>query len=136
MSKSKKMDKPAYENIVKELSSHAELIMSKQKAKQSIMDTFDKEVKSYRKGKISRKALRASVPRVNAELRELDKEMREHIGRVVKAAKRVALFAERQKPKKFKSTMQGVRSAGTKKKKRPKKRKKKPKKRQPKKKKK
>jgi hypothetical protein len=124
LSKAKKMDKPAYEDIVKELSSHAEMIMSKQKAKQSIMDTFDREVNSYRKGKISRKALRASVPRVNAELRELDKEMRDHIGRVVKAAKKVAAFAERQKPRKFKSTMMGVRSAGVKKKKKPKKRKK------------
>lgn len=132
MVKSKKMDKAAYENIVKELSSHAEMIRSKQKAKQSIMDTFDREVKSYRMGKISRKALRASVPRVNAELRELDKELKEHISRVVRASKRVRVFAERQKPKRFKSTMTGVRSAELKKKKkrrrpkkkRPKKRKK------------
>ena len=118
MVKAKKMDKSAYENIVKELSSHAELIGSKQRAKQSIMNTFDKEVRSYRAGKISKKALRASVPRVNKEVREFDKEIKEHIVRVVRASKRVSAFAERQKPKRFKATMLGVRSAEPKKKKR------------------
>ena len=119
------MDKAAYENIVKELSSHAEMIRGKQRSKQSVMDTFDREVKSYRQGKISKKALRASVPRVNKEIRELDKEMKDHIVKVVRASKRVAAFAERQKPKRFKSTMFGMRSAEVKKKKRRSKKKKK-----------
>lgn len=124
MVKAKKMDKAAYENIVKELSSHAEMIGTKQRAKQSVMDMFDREVKSYRTGKISKKALRASVPRVNSEIRELDRELKQHIDRVVSAAKRVAVFAERQKPKRFKATMAGVRSAELKKKKKVKKKKK------------
>ena len=117
MVKAKKMDKAAYEDIVKELSSQAEMIRSKQRSKQSIMDTFDKEVRSYRTGKISRKALRASVPRVNKEIREFDREIRAHIVSVERAARRVALFAGRQKTKRFKATMLGIRSAEIKRKK-------------------
>lgn len=116
MAKAKKMDKSAFENIVKELSSQAEMIKTKQHAKQTIMDTFDKEVQSYRSGKISKKAVRASVPRVNRELREFDGEIVRHIGSVRKAARKVTGFAGRQKPKKFKATVVGMRSAAVKKK--------------------
>ena len=115
MAEEKKMEKLAFENIVKELSSQAEMIETKQRAKQTVMDTFDGEVQEYRDGKISRKALRASVPRINRELQGLDREIREHIASIEKVAREIVLFAGRQKPKSFKATMIGVRRAEVKK---------------------
>ena len=112
MAKEKLMNQDAYEKIVKELTSYAELIRTRQNEKQSAMDSFDREVKRYRKGRISRKALASSVRRVNKELQKLDKEIRKGIADVKKTAKKVVSFASRQSPKKEKATMVGARSSG------------------------
>lgn len=118
MARAKKIDRPAFEDIVKELSSQAEMIGTKQLTKQTVMDTFNGEVQAYRDGKISRRALRASVPRVNKELRGLDGETRAHIVNVEKVARRIALLVRRQHPKRFKATIKGVRRSELKKRRR------------------
>jgi len=107
----RKIDKPGFEDVVKELSSHAEMLGTKQHTKQTVMDTFDGEVEEYRGGRISRKALRATVPEVNKELRRLDGETRAHIASIEKVARKISFFARRQNPDRYKATTSGVRRA-------------------------
>jgi len=111
MAKEKKMDQIGFEKIVKEFSSYAELVRAKQREKQAVMDGFDKEVRLYRRGKISRDALSAAVPRMNNEINKLDKSIKKHIANVDKTAKTLIAFSDKQAPNKFKATMLGVRSA-------------------------
>jgi len=117
MAKSKRLNASDFGNIVKEFTAYSELIKTRQGQKQAAMDSFDREVKASRAGKISKKALRSSVPRVNKVIRRLDKEIGKHIASIKSTSRRAVNFASRQRPKKVKATMQGIRSAGSGKKK-------------------
>lgn len=116
MVKEKKIDDAAYGKLMKELTSISQMIRIDQKEKQATMDSFDREVKMYRAGKISQKALRASVPKTSKVVQKLDKTLKGHIQRAVKAHRRAIALMEKQDPNKFKVTMHGMKTAGTKKK--------------------
>lgn len=116
MVEEKRIDDGAYGKIVKELTALAQLIRIGQKEKQAAIDSFDREVKMYRNGKISKKALRSSVPKTRKVIQKLDKNLKSNIDKAVKTHRRAITFIEKQAPKRFKVTMQGVRSAAVKKK--------------------
>lgn len=116
MAKEKRMNQSSYDKIVKELTSFGELISAHQDEKQSVMNDLYKEVKRFRTGKISRKALASSVPRVNLELNKIDKQIRSRITSIGKTLKKLRRFANNQRPKKFRATMAGVRTHSKKKK--------------------
>ena len=79
MAKAKAMNQTNFEKIVKELTSYAEVIRSGQDQKQVVLDDFDKERARLKSGKISKKALTASVPRVRKELDRLDVQIKKFI---------------------------------------------------------
>jgi uncharacterized protein YukE len=112
----KKMDQSDFAQISKELTAYAEIIRSRQDQKQVIIDDFNKERKRYRNGKISKKALASSVPRVRKELQRLNNEIRKNIRNLHHVAERVKKFASRQTPKHFKVSLSGISLVGNKKK--------------------
>jgi len=117
MATEKKMDQSDFGKISKELTAYAEIVRSRQDQKQIIMNDFNKERKRYKAGKISKKSLISSVPRVRKELQRLNNEIRKNIKNLQRTAKKTEIFAARQTPKKFKVSLSGISLSGTKRKK-------------------
>jgi len=117
MATEKRMDQSDFGQISKELTAYAEIIRSRQDQKQIIINDFNKERKRYRSGKISKKALVASIPRVRKELQRLNNEIRKNIRNLHKTAEKTKRFASRQTPKNFKVAISGISLSGKKKKK-------------------
>ena len=84
MAQEKHMNESAYGSIVKEATSLGELIRTHQDEKQAAMDEFDKERQRYKSGKISKKALGASVKKINKELKRLDQLIKKDISLINK----------------------------------------------------
>ncbi len=112
----KKMDQSDFGKISKELTAYAEIIRSRQDQKQIIMNDFNKERKRYKAGKISKKSLISSVPRVRKELQRLNNEIRKNIKNLQGTAKKTEIFAAKQTPKNFKVSLSGINLSGSKKK--------------------
>lgn len=110
MAKSKEMNETVFAKLMKNLGASGELIRSRQKEKQALMDSFDAEKRRYRAGKISEATLKVSVKRTNKELARLDKQIREAIRRVGKVSSGSREFAARQSPKAFRATISGVKA--------------------------
>ena len=117
MATEKEMNQSNFIKIAKEINAFAEVIRSRQDQKQVIINDFDKERKRYKAGKISRKTLVSSVPRVRKELKRLNNEIRKNIRSLNKSANRAKLFASRQVPKNFRVAVSGISLSGGKKKK-------------------
>ena len=108
MATEKEMNQSSFAKIAKEINAYAEVIRSRQDQKQVIIDDFEKERKRYQAGKISRRTLSASVPRVRKELHRLNNEIRRNIQHLNNTANRAKDFASRQVPKKFKVSISGI----------------------------
>ncbi len=117
MATEKEMNQSNFIKIAKEINAFAEVIRSRQDQKQVIIDDFNKERKRYRAGKISKKTLVSSVPRVRKELQRLNNEIRKNIRSLHSTADRAKKFASRQVPKNFRVTIAGITLAGGKRKK-------------------
>ena len=117
MATEKEMNQSNFIKIAKEINAFAEVIRSRQDQKQVIIDDFNKERKRYQSGKISKKTLISSVPRVRKELKRLNDEIQKNIGALNKTADRAKLFASRQVPKNFRVAVSGITLSGTRKKK-------------------
>ena len=117
MATEKEMNQSNFIKIAKELNAFAEVIRSRQDQKQVIINDFNKERKRYKDGKISRKTLVSSVPRVRKELKRLNDEIRKNIRSLNKSADKAKLFASRQVPKNFRVAVSGITLSGTRKKK-------------------
>lgn len=115
MATEKEMNQSEFEKIAKELTAYAENIRARQDQKQTAINDFGKERKRYQGGKISKKALAASVPRVRKELQRLNKDIRKNINNLNRIAARTRSFASRQAPKNFRVSLSGI--SGTAKKK-------------------
>ena len=115
MATEKTMDQSEFEKIAKELSAYAETIRSRQDQKQTTINDFGKERKRYHEGKISKKALATSVPRVRKELQRLNKDIRKNINNLNRVAARTKTFAQHQTPKNFKVSLSGVSGSAPKK---------------------
>lgn len=116
MATEKEMNQSNFIKIAKEINAFAEVIRSRQDQKQVIIDDFNKERKRYQTGKISKKTLIASVPRVRKELQRLNNEIRKNIKNLHRTANRAKDFASRQVPKNFVVSISGITLAGKKKK--------------------
>ncbi len=116
MATEKEMNQSSFIKIAKEINAFAEVIRSRQDQKQVIIDDFNKERKRYHSGKISKKTLASSVPRVRKELQRLNNEIRRNIRNLNKTADRAKRFATRQVPKNFRVSLSGITLAGGKKK--------------------
>ncbi len=116
MATEKEMNQSNFIKIAKELNAFAEVIRSRQDQKQVIINDFNKERNRYKAGKISKKTLASSVPRVRKELKRLNNEIRKNIKNLNSTANRAKLFASRQVPKNFKVALSGITLSGGKKK--------------------
>jgi len=123
MAKEKRMNQTDFEKIAKDLTAFAEIIRAKQDQKQTMINDFAKERKRYHSGKISKKALAASVPRVRKDLQQLNNEIKKNIKNLHKVAEKTKKFAMRQSPKNFRVSLTNIKAASKKRKKsKPKKR--------------
>jgi hypothetical protein len=117
MATEKGMNQSSFTKIAKEINAFAEVIRSRQDQKQVIIDDFDKERKRYQAGKIAKKSLLSSVPRVRKELQRLNIEIRRNIQNLNRTAEKVRKFSARQNPKNFRVSLSGIALSGGKKKK-------------------
>ena len=110
MAQEKKMNESDFSQIVKELAAVGEMIRTHQEEKQAALDEFDRELARYQSGRISEKALQASVKKVNTELQKLDNQMRLQIRRAAQVSHRARTMAARQSPRRLRATMTGIRT--------------------------
>ena len=111
----KKMDESDFGKVVKEINAFGEVIRSRQDQKQIIMDDFKKERARYKAGKIPKKTLISSVPRVRKELKRLNKDIKKNIRALQRVANHAKEFAARQDPKQFIVAPSGITLGGKKK---------------------
>ncbi len=116
MAVEKKMNESDFGKVVKEINAFGEVIRSRQDQKQVIMDDFYKERQRFKSGKIPKKALVSSVPRVRKELKRLNKDIKKNIRALQRVANHAKEFAARQNPKQFIVTTSGITLSGKKKK--------------------
>jgi hypothetical protein len=109
------MNEEFFAKTLKELNVAGELVRARQEEKQSLLNEFDTECKRFFFGKISRRALQASVDKTNKELSRLDKEVRENMARGRSAGNKIGTLITAQAPVGFRATMSGI-SGGAKKK--------------------
>ena len=121
MVQTKKMNEGFFVKMQKDLTTAGEWIRSRQEEKQALLNEFDLECKRFFFGKISQRALAASVKKTNEELHKLDKSIRDAIKKSRNLSiKEMKLVAD-QAPIGYRATISGI-SGGTKKKKAVKKR--------------
>ena len=76
MAQAKKMNENFFAKLHKQVTTTGELIRARQEEKQGLLDDFTAESKRFFFGKISERALAASVKKDNAELKRLDANIR------------------------------------------------------------
>lgn len=108
MVKVKMMNEEFFAKTLKEFNVAGELVRSRQEEKQGLLDEFDTECKRFFFGKISERALVASVKKTNAELARLDKEIRENIQKSHAASDRASKLVSAQAPTHFRATLSGL----------------------------
>ncbi len=117
MVQTKKMNEAFFVKMQKELTTTGELIRARQDEKQSLLNEFDQECKRFFFGKISQRALVASVKKTNVELQRLDKNIREAIKRARSISTREMKLASDQAPIGYRATISGIVGGSAKKKK-------------------
>ena len=120
----KMMNEEFFAKTLKELNVAGELVRARQEEKQGLLDEFDEECKRFFFGKISERALSASVKKTNAELARLDKEIRDNMAKSRSAGDRAMKLISAQAPVSYRATLSGIVGGSQKAKKRKKSRKK------------
>ncbi len=108
MVQEKKMNEEFFAKLHKEITTTGELIRARQEEKQGILDDFTAESKRFFFGKISEKALAASVKKTNAELHRLDSNIRVAISRTSSLCDNVKSLVHKQAPIAFRATISGI----------------------------
>lgn len=116
MVQTRKMNESFFVKMQKDLTTTGEWIRSRQEEKQALLNEFDQECKRFFFGKISQRALAASVKKTNAELQRLDKSIRDAIKRGRSISTREMKLVGDQAPIGYRATISGI-TGGTKKKK-------------------
>jgi len=116
MVQTRKINESFFVKMQKDLTTAGEWIRSRQDEKQALLDEFDLECKRFFFGKISQRALAASVKKTNEELQRLDKSIRETIKRGRSISTREMKLIGDQAPIGYRATISGI-TGGTKKKK-------------------
>jgi|SRR3989344_5726174 len=124
MVKVKMMNEELFSKTLKEFNVAGELVRARQEEKQGLLDEFDEECKRFFFGKISERALSASVKKTNAELARLDKEIRDNMAKSRSAGDRAMKLISAQAPVSYRATLSGIVGGSQKAKKRKKSRKK------------
>ena len=117
MVQEKKMNASNFAEILREFNVAGELVRTRQEEKQGLLDEFSEECKRFVFGKISEKALAASVKKTNNELHRLDKDIRNSISRARKAGEKAMKMISAQAPIGYRATLSGI--VGGEKKKKP-----------------
>ncbi len=116
MVQTRKMNESFFVKMQKDLTVTGEWIRSRQDEKQALLNEFDQECKRFFFGKISQRALAASVKKTNVELQKLDKSIRDAIKRSRSLSAREIKLIGDQAPIGYRATISGI-IGGTKKKK-------------------
>jgi len=106
------MNEELFAKTIKEFNVAGELVRARQEEKQGLLDEFDKECKRFFFGKISRRALQASVNKTNNELHRLDGEIRQNMGKARHSGARAMHIASSQTPVAFRATLSGISGGG------------------------
>ena len=114
--KSKKLDVKSYSRHLNNLTMHGEMIKTRQDEKQSVMDDFDKQKKSFRSGKISEASVTSTAKKVNTELRKLNKEISDSMSSVRSTARQLLKLTSRQNPIYLIASTSGIKSGSSSKK--------------------
>ncbi len=117
MVQTRKMNESFFVKMQKELTTAGEWIRSRQDEKQALLDEFDQECKRFFFGKISQRALMASVKKANKELQRLDKSIRDGIKRARSVSDREMKLVSAQAPIGYRATISGIVGGKVKKKK-------------------
>lgn len=108
MVKVKMMNEEFFAKTLKEFNVAGELVRARQEEKQSLLDEFDTECKRFFFGKISERALIASVKKTNNELHRLDSEIRQNMAKARAAGDRAMKLVSAQAPVHYKATLSGI----------------------------
>lgn len=108
MVQEKKMDEELFARLHKELTTAGELIRARQEEKQGVYDDFDSEAKRFFFGKISERALAASVKKTNNEISRLNGDIRRNIALVRNLSNRISVLAAAQAPTPYRATLSGM----------------------------
>ena len=108
MAKVKMMNEEFFAKTLKEFNVAGELVRARQEEKQGLLDEFDTECKRFFFGKISERALAASVKKTNTELMRLDKEIRMNIQKAHASGNRASALVSAQAPMHFRATLSGL----------------------------
>lgn len=119
MATEKDFNSANFTQIAKDVEIFAHQIKTTQDQKQIAIDNFEKERKRCQEGKISKKSLVATIPKVKKELARLNDVIRKNIDGLDKTADKIKRFSNSQRPKNFKVTTSGVSLSGGAKKKAP-----------------
>ena len=114
MVQTKKMNQSFFAKMLKEFNVAGELIRARQDEKQALLDQFDSESKRFFFGKISKRALEASVKKTNNELHRLDAEIRKNIANARKLSVRTGKLSSDQAPIGYRATISGITGGKTK----------------------
>ena len=112
----KMMNEEFFAKTLKEFNVAGELVRAREEEKQGLLDEFDTECKRFFFGKISEKALAASVKKTNDELSRLDSEIRTNMSKSRMAADRALKTVSAQAPVGYRATLSGIVGGGEKKK--------------------
>ncbi len=113
----KMMNEEFFAKTLKEFNVAGELVRARQEEKQGLLNEFDTECKRFFFGKISERALAASVKKTNAELVRLDGQIRENMKKARMAGDRATKLISAQAPVGYRATLSGISGGADKKKK-------------------
>lgn len=114
MVQTKKMNESFFAKLLKEFDVAGELVRSRQDEKQGLLDEFDAESKRFFFGKISERALSASVRKTNKELSRLDGDIRANIAKGRNAGDKAMALTSAQAPVRYRATLSGIVGGGLK----------------------
>ena len=104
----KMMNEEFFAKTLKEFNVAGELVRAREEEKQGLLEEFDTECKRFFFGKISEKALAASVKKTNDELGRLDSEIRANMAKARMAADRALKTVSAQMPVRHRATLSGI----------------------------
>ena len=117
MVKVKNLSEESFAKALKEFNVAGELVGAREEEKQSLLNEFDLECKRFFFGKISEKALTASVNKTNDELHRLDKEIRLNMAKARAAGNKALKIIAAEAPTSYRATLSGISGGNAKKKK-------------------
>ena len=108
MVQTKKMNESSFVKMQKDLTVTGEWVRSRQDEKQALLNEFDSECKRFFFGKISQRALMASIKKTNSELYKLDGSIRDAIKKAKNISSGEMKLVGNQVPIGYRATISGI----------------------------